>query len=220
MEDDTAAEKISRNAPCPCGSGKKYKMCCGASVVAAERAEAAQSSRFWMPDGVTAEKDEQPDDWFNDRPRWRRKFRVEEDSSVDEAMVTLYDNFARAYFKKYCDPFDFGEEASPNGVTLLEFYTKSNRLLSSGPTALVGNGDNMWDLLRHRMDAFLCCCRTGEYDCVVRWDSRGGGPILSLKSDRVEIVWIFSRPEMLDDIESDEDGVIESEEVEGEEENA
>ena len=23
------SEKISRNAPCPCGSGKKYKMCCG-----------------------------------------------------------------------------------------------------------------------------------------------------------------------------------------------
>jgi len=24
-----AAEKIGRNAPCPCGSGKKYKNCCG-----------------------------------------------------------------------------------------------------------------------------------------------------------------------------------------------
>ncbi len=24
-----AAPKISRNAPCPCGSGKKYKRCCG-----------------------------------------------------------------------------------------------------------------------------------------------------------------------------------------------
>jgi SEC-C motif domain protein len=24
-------EKIGRNAPCPCGSGKKYKKCCGAS---------------------------------------------------------------------------------------------------------------------------------------------------------------------------------------------
>ena len=23
------SEKISRNAPCPCGSGKKYKHCCG-----------------------------------------------------------------------------------------------------------------------------------------------------------------------------------------------
>ncbi len=25
-----AAEKIGRNDPCPCGSGKKYKKCCGA----------------------------------------------------------------------------------------------------------------------------------------------------------------------------------------------
>ncbi len=22
-------EKVGRNAPCPCGSGKKYKKCCG-----------------------------------------------------------------------------------------------------------------------------------------------------------------------------------------------
>ena len=26
---DTGAEKIGRNAPCPCGSGEKYKRCCG-----------------------------------------------------------------------------------------------------------------------------------------------------------------------------------------------
>ncbi|MBO5305944.1 MAG: SEC-C domain-containing protein [Clostridia bacterium] len=26
-----ASEKIDRNAPCPCGSGKKYKKCCGLS---------------------------------------------------------------------------------------------------------------------------------------------------------------------------------------------
>ena len=25
----TAEKKIGRNAPCPCGSGKKYKKCCG-----------------------------------------------------------------------------------------------------------------------------------------------------------------------------------------------
>jgi len=25
------AEKIGRNDPCPCGSGKKYKKCCGAN---------------------------------------------------------------------------------------------------------------------------------------------------------------------------------------------
>ncbi len=27
----TNAEKVGRNAPCPCGSGKKYKKCCGNS---------------------------------------------------------------------------------------------------------------------------------------------------------------------------------------------
>ncbi len=26
----TQRQKIGRNAPCPCGSGKKYKKCCGA----------------------------------------------------------------------------------------------------------------------------------------------------------------------------------------------
>ena len=25
----TKKKEISRNAPCPCGSGKKYKQCCG-----------------------------------------------------------------------------------------------------------------------------------------------------------------------------------------------
>lgn len=29
----TEAQKISRNAPCPCGSGRKYKKCCGATRV-------------------------------------------------------------------------------------------------------------------------------------------------------------------------------------------
>lgn len=28
---ETEAPKISRNAPCPCGSGRKYKKCCGAT---------------------------------------------------------------------------------------------------------------------------------------------------------------------------------------------
>jgi len=26
-----AAEKVGRNDPCPCGSGKKFKKCCGLS---------------------------------------------------------------------------------------------------------------------------------------------------------------------------------------------
>ncbi|BCK88520.1 hypothetical protein MIZ01_2324 [Sideroxyarcus emersonii] len=30
---DNETQKISRNAPCPCGSGRKYKKCCGATRV-------------------------------------------------------------------------------------------------------------------------------------------------------------------------------------------
>jgi uncharacterized protein YecA (UPF0149 family) len=26
-------EKVGRNDPCPCGSGRKYKKCCGSAVV-------------------------------------------------------------------------------------------------------------------------------------------------------------------------------------------
>ena len=28
----TADQKVGRNDPCPCGSGKKYKKCCGAGI--------------------------------------------------------------------------------------------------------------------------------------------------------------------------------------------
>ena len=35
-----AAEKIGRNDPCPCGSGRKYKQCCAAKT--------ARASRFGM----------------------------------------------------------------------------------------------------------------------------------------------------------------------------
>ncbi len=29
------SDKVSRNDPCPCGSGKKYKKCCGAAGILA-----------------------------------------------------------------------------------------------------------------------------------------------------------------------------------------
>lgn len=39
------ATRVSRNSPCPCGSGKKYKYCCG-------RKGAAPKHRFWQPLGI------------------------------------------------------------------------------------------------------------------------------------------------------------------------
>ena len=37
--------KISRNAPCPCGSGKKYKHCCLGQEIGAGTPEQVQASR-------------------------------------------------------------------------------------------------------------------------------------------------------------------------------
>lgn len=31
LDNQAVSTKISRNSPCPCGSGKKYKKCCGAN---------------------------------------------------------------------------------------------------------------------------------------------------------------------------------------------
>jgi preprotein translocase subunit SecA len=31
QEESLSEKKIARNDPCPCGSGKKYKQCCGKS---------------------------------------------------------------------------------------------------------------------------------------------------------------------------------------------
>lgn len=209
MEEVNDSAKISRNARCPCGSGKKYKMCCGAKVVEAERMKTAQASRFWMPDGVTVEKDEQPDDWISDRPRWRRTFTVCEDTDIDEGIETLCGNFVRAYFTKYCSRYDFCKEECLNGVMLLEFYTKSNRPLASCPTVIAGSSDTMWGMLRSRLASFLSSCICGEFSCVVRWDSRYGGPILSLKSSQEEVIWVFARPNVLDDDEPEDAEEIE-----------
>ena len=74
LTEDAGAEvekqevRISRNAPCPCGSGKKYKKCCGAKIVAEERAAAEKKSPFWTPDGVTTEPDDTEAKWPNGRP--------------------------------------------------------------------------------------------------------------------------------------------------------
>ena len=44
-------DRISRNAPCPCGSGKKYKHCCGAR----SRLEGRQQDQPTFPIGTVAQ---------------------------------------------------------------------------------------------------------------------------------------------------------------------
>jgi len=48
--------KIGRNDPCPCGSGKKYKKCCGATV-AAGWSRGARSAGTMHPRAASAALD-------------------------------------------------------------------------------------------------------------------------------------------------------------------
>ena len=48
-----ARHKVSRNAPCPCGSGKKYKHCCGAVATASEPTN-QQAAKMEVQRGVQA----------------------------------------------------------------------------------------------------------------------------------------------------------------------
>ena len=36
--------KVGRNSPCPCGSGKKFKKCCGATSTASRRSRSSNQS--------------------------------------------------------------------------------------------------------------------------------------------------------------------------------
>jgi tetratricopeptide (TPR) repeat protein len=65
--------KIGRNDPCPCGSGQKYKRCCGPrdAAAAAERAAAdraatlARETQRSTPDGTIRVDDDDLDDTSN-----------------------------------------------------------------------------------------------------------------------------------------------------------
>ncbi len=61
------AKKIQRNAPCPCGSGKKYKKCCALDVrdqmlASANRRDGVLHALMWVSEHYT----EQTDQWVND----------------------------------------------------------------------------------------------------------------------------------------------------------
>lgn len=42
------SRKIPRNAPCPCGSGKKYKKCCGAATTTVLDGSASENLRAFL----------------------------------------------------------------------------------------------------------------------------------------------------------------------------
>lgn len=72
--------RTERNAPCPCGSGKKYKKCCLAKDEAAERAKLQQAAR------VAAEKQPPPGE-FSAHAEWEGLTKAPNDSLGAEPEI-------------------------------------------------------------------------------------------------------------------------------------
>ena len=178
--------KISRNAPCPCGSGKKYKLCCGAKAVAEERAAEERKSPFYrpkverpkieVPEGVTVEHDDTHTGWPNDRPKWRMELDVCDDDEVERIINKL----VRPYFDRYCEMTGF-EEDDRFEIAVMEAAGYHDQQLGTSPSVILGRYDQLWDILRYKIDDILgCCCSDRNYSCEIRWDRMYGGPVITV----------------------------------------
>jgi tetratricopeptide (TPR) repeat protein len=117
--------KISRNAPCPCGSGKKYKKCC----LLREEAEAAEQRKKMKQniEEVYAEIDDL-DDLSNS------VIDLIENGDLDKAEAVCRD-----LMQRYPDQVDGIErlamvyEARGENEKAVQYYLKTAELMRSNP---------------------------------------------------------------------------------------
>lgn len=174
--------KISRNAPCPCGSGKKYKMCCGAKAVAEEREAKARESKFWTPEGVTAEPDTIS---IGGRPVWTLTLDVEFDEDIGPAAQTFINQLIKPYVERHCclsrDDEGVHDEEEIFIIDNIGFSGEYNK---SCPMLIKGRRGQLFDMLLDRIRIFLDDAMMIEVECRVRWDDNYGGPIVEIKSGK------------------------------------
>jgi len=98
--------KIGRNDPCPCGSGKKYKKCCGSSL-----ANPADSQQVAVPDDTAAAFVDSKNKRVvflkntmvvNQLRREGPKIAASFDAAFDEDIRRISEQFAIAYGTLYC----------------------------------------------------------------------------------------------------------------------
>ena len=184
--------KIARNAPCPCGSGKKYKMCCGAKAMAAERDAEARRSRFWMPEGVSSRPDDTPLPWPSGRPKWSMRLAICEENSPEDDADEFIEKLIRPYFERYCD-IEADEDGEDCEIAVMEAFSGGMDPLNSTPDVMLGRRSQLWDMLRDKIAALQGDCNSSEVECEVRWDFRYGGPIMTFKANQSRAMFFVSK---------------------------
>lgn len=172
---------VSRNSPCPCGSGKKYKMCCGAAVVAAERAAEAEKSRFWTPEGVTVEDDDRPGA-FSRRPKWVMTYEPPKEGTPEKDAEAIIEGLVRPYVERHSTLAD-DEEGDDLKIALLQTGIRRGGGLDDCPSVRLGRYCQLMEMLRKRLEEFFEYFGNSIYRCEARWDACFGGPILTLEDE-------------------------------------
>ena len=213
MADQTAnanVGKISRNAPCPCGSGKKYKLCCGAKAVAEEREVAERESPFWTPKGVTVERDDAIPAGMCGTPKWRMALEIIEENAPEDDADNVIQKLVRPFFDRYCDLHCLDDEGDFD-IVVLESFSDVDYPPDSSPAVMAGRYSQLWDMLKDKVAECLANYCIGSCTCEVRRDSMFGGPIVTVFDGDEMTVFHIARPDRFDPNDRYSSGVCEEE---------
>ncbi len=180
--------KISRNAPCPCGSGKKYKMCCGAKAVAEERLEEEMSSPFWTPEGVKAVPDNSGEP---DGVKWVMEYELKEDAYVEDDADAVIEKLVRPFFKKFCGlqgPKGKGDQFE---IAIVCSLMNDEGPLDS-PSVTLCQYCQYWEVLRDELTSYFKIGVGTMCTCEVCFDMMYGGPIVSLTNDEDGLTYVYA----------------------------
>jgi len=197
--DNNELKKISRNAPCPCGSGKKYKKCCGADAVSIERLHEEQRDPDWAPEGVTVVEDDTKGAWMSEAPKWIMKLVISKDNEpLDDAdrvinclLHPYYERFC-SYERPYLRELAHGQKGDGFDVAILQnSQMHDEKTFGQCPSIVLARLSDIWDVYKRKLDEFFTYFGDSDYDCEVRFDQACGGPILTLTNDRGDIEIFF-----------------------------
>ena len=146
--------KIGRNAPCPCGSGKKYKRCCWAREQAAPSIATVDNSSTAAPPLVIWEEDDL-DELSNSVVTLLRDGRVNEAESAAADLLVRnpesVDGLERTAMV---------EETKGNHAVAADFYRKAARFTRTHP----GYDLEMTEYYQHKAEELQGKARNSDSD--------------------------------------------------------
>lgn len=134
--------KIGRNAPCPCGSGKKYKHCCWAREQAATPIASGDHSSSAAPPLVIWEEDDL-DELSNSVVDLLRDGRVDEAESAAAELLVRYPESVDGLERTASV-----QEAKGNHALAADFYRRAAHFTRTHP----GYDPEMTEYYKHKAE--------------------------------------------------------------------